>query len=209
MRFHFLYLIFHIVGDRNFLRAALFKEVRAFLQSVDAALHFPVFHNGDLNGRKLARVFCFQSLYGAEIVRVFLVHTVDEDDEGFAQFQAIFDNRFCADGKNAVCADNEQSSASRAQAFVPFALKIVIAGQIEKVYLNAFPGKVRTRSIDGHLFRFFQIVEVADRRAVRYLPHTVDNAAVEQHRFAKRSFALAAVSHNRNVADIFAVDTHK
>ena len=64
------------------------------------------------------------------------------------------------------------------------------------------------RGIDGHFFCFFKIVVIANGRTVGYFTHTVNYATVVKHSFYKRRFALATVSHNRNVADALKICTH-
>ena len=178
------------------------------MQSIDTALHFAAFHNRNLNGSKLARIFRFQSLHRAEIIRVFLIHTIDEDDKGFTKLQAIIHDGFRADGKNAVRADNEERPACRAQAFVAFAFEIIITGQIEKVDFNVFPSEVGNGSIDRHFLGFFKVVVIAYGRPVQNLTHTVNRAAVIKHSFHKRRFTFAAVAYDRNVTDTLKICAH-
>ena len=136
---HFRNLILHVVGDGDFLRTAFLEEVSTFLQSVDTALHFAAFHDRDLDGCNFTSIFCTERLYGAEVICIFFIHTVDEDDEWFTKLQAIFDDGFCADGQYAVCADNQARAACRTKTFVAFAFEIVVAGQIKDIHLNVFP----------------------------------------------------------------------
>ena len=159
-------------------------------------------------GASLPAYFSRSAPHRAGIVGVFLVHAVDEDDEGLAEPQAVVHDALRADGQHAVGADDEQRSARRAQTFVPFPFEIVEAGQVEKVDLDVLPHQAGAGGVDGHLLRLFHVVEVGDRRPVRDFPLTVGGAAVEQHGFAKGGLALPAVSDDRNVADVFARDAH-
>ena len=84
--FHFLDLVFHVFGNGNFLRSVFLEQIRAFLQGVDTTLHLAVFHDRDLNGRDLPRIFCVERLHRAEVISVFFIHAVDEDDKRFAKF---------------------------------------------------------------------------------------------------------------------------
>ena len=206
---HFLHLCFQVVGNGDFLRARRGETIGFFLQRVDTALHFPVFHDGNLNGGEFACVFLFQRPDGTGVIGVFLIHAVDEDDERFAQAQTVVHDALRADGKHAVGADDEQRSACRAQSLVALPFKIVEAGKIQQVDFYAFPHQIGTSGVHGHLFCFFKFVKIGHGGAVRHFPLTVGGAAVEQHGFAQRGLAFPAVPDDRNVTDIFSRDTHK
>ncbi len=101
---------------------------------------------------ELARILFAQGVYRTRIVGVGFIHAVNEDNERFVEFKAIVDYAFRAYGKYAVRAYNEYRRAASGKSFVPFAFKIVKSRQIEKIYLYAFPYKIRHGGVYGKLF---------------------------------------------------------
>lgn len=205
---HFVHIAFKLVGNGNFLRSLRGELIGAFLNGVYVARHLSFRHNGQLNGSKLARVLFFERVERALIVGVRLVHAVYEYNQRLAEFKAVLDYVLRAYGQKPVRAYYEHRRSARREPLVPLALEIVKTGQIQKIYFHALPIKIGNGGIDGNLLALFELVVVHNGRAVLDLAHSVDNAAVEQHRLAERRFALAAVSDDSDVSYVLCRNTH-
>ena len=137
--FHLVHLLFQPVGYGYLLGTARGKFIRALLYGVYVASHLAVLHYGYLYGRKLARILFLERGNRARVVGVGLVHTVYENNERFAQSQAVVDYALRAYWQNAVSAYYEYCASARRESFVPLALEVVKTGQVQKVYLHSFP----------------------------------------------------------------------
>ena len=205
---HLLVVAAVFFGDGDLLGSRVREVVRLSRQGVGVARHLLAVHDGDLDGREPVLVLFAEGGDGRGIVRVLLVHTVDEDDERLFGAHTQVDRLLRAHRHGAVRARHDDRRAARAHRLGKFALEVVKPGDVQKIDLDVLPGDGSHRKGDGHLARDLLFVEVGDGRPVLHLAHALDRAAVEEHRFKQRGLALAAVSDDGDVADIFCRNTH-
>ena len=207
LHFFVLAAVFFWNGDLLGSRAG--EMIRLAGQGVRIACHlFPV-HNGNLNGGELVFVFFAECRNGSGIVGIFLVHAVDEDDDGLFRAQAKVDRFFRTNRHRAVGARDHDRRTAGAQSFVDFAFKIIEPGDIDQIDLDVLPGDGCDRERHGHFTRDFLLVKVGNGGAVFDFSHALDDAAVKEHCLEEGCLAFAAVPDNGNIADIFCRNTHK
>ncbi len=205
---HLLVVAAIFLGHRDLLGPRVREVIRLPGERVGVARHLLAVHDGDLDGREQRLVFFAERRNCRGIVGILLIHAVDEDDDGFFGAQAQLKRLLGAHRHRAVRTRHNDRRAACTQrlGYLPF--EIIETGHVDQVDLDVLPGDGGNGERDAHLARDLLFVKVGDGRAVLHLAHSLDDAAVEQHRFKECGLAFAAVPDDGHVADIFCRNAH-
>ena len=109
---------------------------------------------------------------------------------------------FGADGDAGLGSQADQTGISNAQGLHDLSGKIEIAGVVEHIDLAARVLHGNHRGLDGILSLLLFVVEVRDGGAVGTLAETGDRLRQEEHTLAQGGFTVAAVTEQRDIADV-------
>ena len=150
-----------------------------------------------------------ERVHGGDVIRVFLVDAVDEDDQGQRVALTVIHHLFGAYADRAGSVRHENRRVHGAHRLFRLSVEIRKTGHVHDVELDSLPCRIGGSERDGYAARDLLLVVIHDGRAVRRLSQTVDYLRVEEHRFREGGFPLSAVSDDCNVPDVLCRNAHK
>ena len=127
---HLLVVAAVLLGHGDLLRPRVREVVCLARQRIGVADHLLAVHDGDLNGRKFVLILLAECCDRGGVVRVLLVHAVDEDDERLFRLQAKIDRLLRTHRHRAVRARHDDRRAARAHRLGKLALEVIKAGDV-------------------------------------------------------------------------------
>ena len=136
-------------------------------------------------------------------IRIFSIHLIDDHH---ARLMLLFTHCHClfsADNGAGDCADDDQRAVRKCHSGGHFAIEVEETGRVNHIDLRVFPLERRKRHVDrnGPLDLFG--IKIRRGGAVFNLAHAVNKTRIEQHGLGQRGLALAAMTENANVANVF------
>ena len=193
----------HIGGHGDFLEILALAGVSLVFQHVYNAGELGALADGQHQRHHRGAELFTQLLDGLFIVGVFRVHTVDDEHAAYVVLLGVSPGFFSAHSQAADGAYHDRGGFHHAQGTHHFADKIKIAGNVDQVDLGALPFHGSGRGADRNAAFVFFGVKVGHGGAGFNLALTVDHARGKKHSLGEGGFALAAVTQQRDVADVF------
>ena len=134
--------------------------------------------------------------------RVDLVHRVDHDDFGNAQFRRVIPDPLRAHADAVLGMHRHQGQIRHPQRAQRLPHKVQVARRVNHIELLPHPFRVQQRRLRRNLPLLFAGVVVRDRRSVGDAAHPTDGPAAHQHRFTQHGFPARGVADNGKIPKI-------
>ena len=189
-------------GDLDLLQGLALADEGLVLQHADHAGELAVLHDRHLDGGDVAAVLFGDGGQRLFEVGVLAIHLVDDDHAGGVGLVAHGPGLFRTDIQAGDGAHGDDGALAHGQRAGLLAGEVKVAGDIDQVDLGFLPLQRSHGGADGNAaLGLFRIV-VGGGGTVLDATLAVNRARSEQKRLDQRGLALAAVSHNGDVADI-------
>ena len=190
-------------GNIDLFFALAVKQLCCHVDNIDVSFERTALNDRELdrdNGR--TKLFIDRSHDLLEI-RIFSIHLIDDHH---ARLMLLFTHCHClfsADNGAGDCADDDQRAVRKCHSGGYFAIEVEETGRVNHIDLRVFPLERRKRHVDrnGPLDLFG--IKIRRGGAVFNLTHAVNKTRIEQHGLGQRGLALAAMTENANVANVF------
>ena len=158
--------------------------------------------DGQVDGDRLAVEPLADFVERAEEIGPFAVHLVDQRDPGHAVLVGLMPNGFALGLDAFPGAEHHDAAVEHAQAAFDFGGEIDVAGRVDQIDLDVFPGERDRGGVDRDAAFLLLGIVVGDGRAFIDRADAVAEPAVEQHPLGDGGFARVDMGDDADVAKV-------